>query len=317
MDETQVESLSAEQETAASSSSTTASTPAASSASSGGAEHFLTRVVAGEPESAAARLGEALETLGYHVLGGDPLEARRGARGLAARIHTSNNVLDYPVALSVAVKAASAGSARVTFYYRLKHPLLSASGRQTLTREAEAAVALAALRAGRASCVACGAEASAGSRFCRQCGAPAGRDEPTEFEVLRVTAGTCASFQLTTIGALLFLAATLAAVAAWLDWLGRAREFAWAALLLGALGWLGLFAGLRRMYRTLNPPELDAPASSATSLRARAQTPTRELDARQRPVQASLREGTTRLLEETPAARDADAAETQNLADRR
>lgn len=312
VEETRVETLSEETEAAAASPSSVASS---SSSSSGAAEHYLTRVLTGEPESAASRLADALETLGYHVFGGEPVEARRGARGLAARIGTSNNVLDYPVALSVATKPASAGSARVTFYYRLKHPLLSSGGRQTLTREAEAVVALAALRAGRAACVACGAQASAGSRFCRQCGAPSTRDEPSEFEVLRVTAGTCASFQLTTIGALLFLAATLAAVASWFDWLGRGRAFALAAAALGALGWAGLFAGLRRMYRTLNPTEADADtASPHAAQRAFARRATHEIEARERPVQASPREGTTRLLEETPAR---EAAETRDLADRR
>jgi hypothetical protein len=320
VDETPVESLSAE--TTATGAASSPASPASSSTSpsesssstTGAAEHYLTRVLAGEPESAAARLGEALETLGYHVVGREPVEARRGARGLAARIGTSNNVLDYPVALSVAVNPASAGSARVTFFYRLKHPLLSSGGRQTLTREAEAVVALAALRAGRASCVACGELAAAGSRFCRRCGAPAGRDEPSEFEVLRVTAGTCASFQLTTIGALLFLAATLAAVAAWVDWLGRARLFAWAAAALGALAWVGLFSGLRRMYRTLNPAYSDAPLSSSEAPRAFARRATRELDEREPPAQALAPEGTTRLLAETP---DAEAAETRNLSERR
>lgn len=320
MDETRVESSSAgttpaaETETASTSAS---SAPSASSspASGGAAEHYLTRVLTGEPESAASRLADALETLGYHVLGGELVEARRGARGLAARIGTSNNVLDYPVALSVAAKPASAGSARVTFYYRLKHPLLSSGGRQTLTREAEAVVALAALRAGRAACVACGAQASAGSRFCRQCGAPSGRDEPSEFEVLRVTAGTCASFQLTTIGALLFSIATLAAVASWLDWLGQSRAFALASAALGALGWIGLFAGLRRMYRTLNPSDSDAETvSPSPAPRDLARRPAREIEARERPVRPSMREGTTRLLEETPPR---EAAETRNLSERR
>lgn len=285
-----------------------------SEAAAGTVEHYLTRVLAGEPESAPARLADALEALGYHILGDAPIEARRGARGLAARIHTSNNVLDYPVALNVAVKSASAGSARVTFYYRLKHPLLSASGRATLTREAEAVVALAALRAGRARCVACGSLAAAGSRFCRQCGAPSGRDEPSEFEVLRVTAGTCASFQLTTIGALLFLCATLATVAAWADWLGRGRVFAWVATALGVGAGIGLFAGLRRMYRTLHPSLDDAEHAPESGLMTGALSATRDLQpvVRARAVQGSLREQTTRHLR-TPE--EEDSAKTQELAE--
>ena len=219
----------------------------------GTGEHLLSRILLGDVESVRSRLADGLEQLGYYVLKEEPLVARRAARGWAAWLG-SNNVLNYSVALTVAVKPLSAGVARITFCYALKHRMLTSSGRQTLTREAEAIIALAAMHSASAGCVACGATAAMGSRFCRQCGTPTVSPEPAEVEVLKVTAGLCAGYTRTVFGAIilaltfitLLVALTTAAVP-------QAGVVFGVSLLLGALGWTLLLTGLRRLHYTLNP----------------------------------------------------------------
>src|SRR5215510_15186416 len=46
-------------------------------------DHDVTRIVAGDAESLRARLAGALEQMGYRVLNENPIQARRGASGLA------------------------------------------------------------------------------------------------------------------------------------------------------------------------------------------------------------------------------------------
>lgn len=265
---------------------------------SGTGEHFLTRNLIGDAESAPSRLAEALEQLGYYVLRQEPLQARRGARGMAAWIG-SNNVLNYSVALTVAVKPLSAGASRVTFCYALKHRLLSGSGRQTLTREAEAIIALAALRSASSACVACGATAASGSRFCRHCGTPAVWAEPAELEVLKVTAGMCAGYSRAALGAgalaLSFLVLLLAGLTTTLSFKVMFGVMVATAL----LGWALLLTGLRRLHRTLNPKNASQIAPppktiSPTDTRSRAEG----LNAERAPLGA---EETTALLLTTPA----------------
>ncbi|HEX7174995.1 MAG TPA: hypothetical protein VF240_06915 [Pyrinomonadaceae bacterium] len=220
---------------------------------SGAGEHLLSRILLGDVESVRSRLADGLEQLGYYVLKEEPLVARRAARGWASWIG-SNNVLNYSVALTIAVKPLSAGVARITFCYALKHRMLTNSGRQTLTREAEAMIALAAMRSASAGCVACGATAAVGSRFCRQCGTPTVSSEPAEVEVLKVTAGLCAGYTRTVFGAIIlaltFIALLLGMTTAALP---RTNVVVGVSLLLGALGWALLLTGLRRLHYTLNP----------------------------------------------------------------
>ena len=230
---------------------------------SGAGEHLLSRILLGDVESVRSRLADGLEQLGYYVLKEEPLVARRAARGWAAWLG-SNNVLNYSVALTVAVKPLSAGVARITFCYALKHRMLTNSGRQTLTREAEAIIALAAMRSASAGCVACGATAAVGSRFCRQCGTPTVSSEPAEVEVLKVTAGLCAGYTRTVFGAIILALAFIALLLA----LTTAAEpptgvVVGVSLLLGALGWTLLLTGLRRLHHTLNPKGVTGGVSPA------------------------------------------------------
>lgn len=218
----------------------------------GTGEHLLSRILLGDVESVCSRLADGLEQLGYYVLKEEPLVARRAARGWASWFG-SNNVLNYSVVLTVAVKPLSVGVARITFCYALKHRMLTNSGRQTLTREAEAIIALAAMHSASAGCVACGATAAVGSRFCRQCGTPTVSSEPAEVEVLKVTAGLCAGYTRTVFGAIL-LALTFIALLLGVTTAGpQMSVVVGASLLLGALGWALLLTGLRRLHYTLNP----------------------------------------------------------------
>jgi hypothetical protein len=218
---------------------------------SGTGEHLLSRILLGDVESARSRLAGGLEQLGYYVLKEEPLVARRAARGWASWFG-SNNVLNYSVALTVAVKPLSVGVARITFCYALKHRLLTNSGRQTLTREAEAITALAAMRSTSAGCVACGATAAAGSRFCRQCGTPTVSSEPAEVEVLKVTAGLCAGYTRTVFGAIILALAFIALLLCLTIAVPRTSVVVGVSLLLGAFGWALLLTGLRRLHYTLN-----------------------------------------------------------------
>ena len=220
--------------------------------SPGTGEHLLSRILLGDVESVRSRLADGLEQLGYYVLKEEPLVARRAARGWASWFG-SNNVLNYSVVLTVAVKPLSVGVARITFCYALKHRMLTNSGRQTLTREAEAIIALAAMRSASAGCVACGAAAAAGSRFCRRCGTPTVSPEPAEVEVLKVTAGLCAGYTRTVFGAIILALTFIALLLGVAATAAATTTVVAVSLLLGALGWALLLTGLRRLHHTLNP----------------------------------------------------------------
>jgi len=143
-------------------------------------DHDVTRIVAGDAESLRARLAGALERMGYRVLNENPIQARRGASGLA-RSGCSQDILDYRRSLDIGLKSAGANSTRVTFAYTVKgvsSGYITKGDRNTLTREAEAIVALAQSRAALSYCPACGADGAGGSRFCRQCGAPVAASVP-------------------------------------------------------------------------------------------------------------------------------------------
>jgi hypothetical protein len=63
-------------------------------------DHDVTRIVAGDAESLRARLAGALEQMGYRVLNENPIQARRGASGLA-RSGCSQDILDYRRSLDI------------------------------------------------------------------------------------------------------------------------------------------------------------------------------------------------------------------------
>lgn len=264
-------------------------------------EHEVTRVLAGNIESARQRLRVALEQLGYRVISEHPLRARHAARG-GAPYYLSCNALEYPTHLTVELQSHGPGATQAIFAYQVKHGAFTSGDRQTLTREAEAIAALASQRATVASCAGCGAEVVADSRFCRKCGAPVKMTGVAEVELLRLTAGTRAGLQWATLGVIFLLIATIFPVLGLFIPLSKAATLftlLW-TLFTGLGGWV-LGAGLRRTHLTLNPKsekeELRLPTYSPVAL----PTPiTNEL-----PVSApyhSITESTTDLLPALPAS---------------
>lgn len=171
-------------------------------------EHDVTRVMAGHVESVRQRLAIALEQLGYRVMSESPLRARHGARGGGA-YYLSANALDYPTRLEISLKPQGQGATQVTFDYQVQHGAFGKGARQTLTREAEAIIALASQRAQAMNCIGCGIEVAADTRFCRKCGAPVKPTALAELEVLRLTAGARAGYQWNLIGVVILLFAGL------------------------------------------------------------------------------------------------------------
>lgn len=227
---------------------------------SGAAEHEVVRLVPGDSETVRRRLSEALEELGYRVLDENPLRARRRGNGWG-QSGCSTDVLEYPITLQIGLKAISHNTTRATFDYIVKNPMLVEGDRHTLMREAEALIALAVARATTAACNVCGAEAIAGARFCRQCGAPNSASEPAELEVLRLTAQSRAAYHSLLSGGLLFLAAIAVALLFFMldpdaeKFIKRVRVISIIAGLLAACGLPLLLGGIWRLHSMLDVKE--------------------------------------------------------------
>ncbi|HKC85777.1 MAG TPA: hypothetical protein VKG02_07385 [Blastocatellia bacterium] len=275
-------------------------------------DHDVTRILAGDAESLRARLASALERMGYRVLNENPIQARRGARGLA-RSGCSQDILDYHRSLDIGLKSAGANSTRVTFAYTVKgvsSGYITKGDRNTLTREAEAIVSLAQSRAALSYCPACGADGAGGRRFCRQCGAPVASAYSTELDLLRLTADANASYKNIVAGAIFALIGLLAPALILLkmilspSFFGEPTLVKLMALLLGAFGATGLaflIAGLWRLGRTIKhrPKRGELPPPSRRSFVEDVNPPdTAALPplSIQHPVQHSVTEATTGLL---------------------
>src|SRR5262245_52455383 len=142
--------------------------------------------------------------MAYRVLNENPIQARRGASGLA-KSGCSQDILDYRRSLDIGLKSAGPNTTRVTFAYTVKgvySGYITKGDRNTLTRETEAIIALALSRATQSFCPACGAEGAGSTRFCRQCGAPVAADDPPELDLLRLTASANASYKTILMGAI-------------------------------------------------------------------------------------------------------------------
>src|SRR5687768_11103332 len=171
-------------------------------------EHDLTMAIPGEMASVRARLIDAIQQLGYKVLGEQPIHAKRTARG-CARLDCSLNVLDYPTILNISLKQANDVSVLATFNYEVKSYMGMTKGdRQTLAREAEAITALATERHAISGCRACGTQITDESHFCRRCGAPLVLDVP-ELEVLRLTRGARGGYHHIVVGLFAMLLAVV------------------------------------------------------------------------------------------------------------
>lgn len=265
--------------------------------------------MAGHVESVRQRLAIALEQLGYRVMSENPLRARHGARA-GGVYYLSANALDYPTRLEVNLKPQGQGATQVTFDYQVQHGAFGKGDRQTLTREAEAIIALASQRAQAMNCIGCGIEVAAETRFCRKCGAPVKAAAPAELEVMRLTAGARAGYQWTCIGVVILLIAGIFPLLATVANKPMKMVVMWA--IVSAFGAWALGAGLRRTHLTLNPKqdkeEAPLPAYSPNPLAAPI---TNELP--QQPAYRSITEGTTDLL---PTLDEAEAIPVARRKDR-
>ena len=263
----------------------------------GNTDFYLRKVLAGELDEVRARLVEALEALGYRVMSEQPLQAKRSARGLGA-LYISSDVLEYPTKLTVALKSLGAGATLATFDYEVTHTAsFSTKGdRQTLRREAEAILALAAEHGVPTSCQTCGAHCAGDSRFCRLCGAHCANVEPAELEVLRLTAGARAGHQLNVTGMVFALAALIISLLLAASGKAVGQKLALAILALGeTIALVIMCFGASYLHNTLNRRER---AGLLPTGAPRTLPPTRHESLPPPSWRGSVTEGTTGLLEE-------------------
>ena len=269
-------------------------------------DHDLTLAIPGEVASVRARLVNAIQALGYKVLGDQPLYAKRGKQG-AARWDCSLNVLDYPTTLTISLKQTNDAAVLATFNYEIKSYMGMTKGdRQTLACEAEAIAALAMERSAISACRTCGTQVTDESHFCRRCGAPLALDVP-ELEVLRLTRNTRGSYHSIFVGMISLLLAFLA-VFPWLIFNGGriVGPMLWVGIPLASYGLFLLLQGAWQLHRTLNPGTTKSVTTTAQP--AFKSTITTALPPA--PVNASVTEGTTNLL--SPDARPKEPVPRKN-----
>jgi hypothetical protein len=250
-------------------------------------DHGFRKILAGDVETVRERLIYALEKLDYRLLNERPLVARPG-RPISS---CSFDILDCIKSLSITLKPFNQTSTLVAFNYEILNPFVTKGDQQTLEREAEALIALAAASPAATICASCGTNNSSDSRFCRACGTPNSAGEPAELEILRLTAGARVAHQSIT-GAIIAAFVVAAISLSLIYFKGKGLTF----LIIGeifAFAWLSY--GMWYLHHTLNPKE------DARPLRTRAQIPqtipTRQIGLLSQPApQASVTEGTTELL---------------------
>jgi hypothetical protein len=265
-------------------------------------DHDVTRVVAGDAERIRARLADALERMGYRVLNENPIQARHGASGLAGS-GLSQDILDYRRSLDIGLKSAGANSTRVTFAYTVKgvnSGHFTKGDRNTLTREAEAILALAHSRDALSYCPACGADAAGGVRFCRQCGSPVAASDPLELDLLRLTAGANAGYKFIGGGFLFIVLGMLIPLVIYLfnhDTISAEKMLKVTALclLVSGIGLGFLIAGIGRLRKIVDrePQETPSAPRSVVAAPGAVALPPQSI---QQPVQHSVTEATTGLL---------------------
>lgn len=253
-------------------------------------DHDLTLAIPGDVASIRTRLVDAVQQLGYKILGEQPIYAKRSAQ-CAARWDCSINVLDYPTVITISLKQANELSVLATFNYEVKSYMRMTKGdRQTLAREAEAIAALATERLVVSACRACGTQITDESHFCRRCGAPLVLDVP-ELEVLRLTRNVRGSYHNIFVGMAALLLAILGV------WLGlvffglNASPLLWVGLGLGAYALSVLIQGTWQLHHTLNPKITTKDVT--TSVRPAFKT---SVTTALPPARVSVTEGTTELL---------------------
>ena len=255
-------------------------------------EHDLTMAIPGDVANVRARLIDAVQQLGYKVLGEQPIYAKRSARGCASW-GCSLNVLDDATTLNVSLKQTNEASVLATFNYEVTGAMRMTKGdRQTLTREAEAISALATERHVLSGCRACGTDITDESHFCRRCGAPLVFDVP-ELEILRLTGGARGSYHNLVVGMFaLFLSVVFFTIQ--FVFLGvRISPFFWIGFAIGLTGLAVLIQATWQMHFALNPKKTAKNAIPTTQTAFKSSVTTALPPA---PAHTSVTEGTTELL---------------------
>ena len=215
-------------------------------------DYDVTLAIPGEIGEVRARLVEAIQKLGYKVLGEQPIYAKRSKQGVA-RWDCSINVLDYPTTLNVSLKEANDAAVLATFSYEVKSYMCMTKGdRKTLNCEAEAIIALATERLAISACRACGTQVTDESHFCRRCGAPFVLDVP-ELEVLRLTRNVRNSYHHIFVGVMAMFLAILTTLPAFITIGGRFLTPLFAVgVPFACYGLFMLISGIWQLHRTLN-----------------------------------------------------------------
>jgi len=254
-------------------------------------DYDVTLTITGDVESLRPRLSEALQELGYTVLGEQPLYAKRSAKG-GARWDCSFEVLDYPTRLTISLKQINDIAVVATFNYEVKSYMHMTKGdRQTLVREAEAIAALASERLSISACPSCATPVTDDSHFCRRCGAPL-VVEVAELEVLRLTRKSRTAYHNLVIGVVtLFVASLFLLPLLWVE-PKLSKALLTIASGFGTFGLFALLQGIWQLHFALNPNlATEAMARPAPAFTAPL---TQALPAA--PARASVTEGTTELL---------------------
>lgn len=261
-------------------------------------DHDLSLAIPGDVASVRPRLLEAIQKVGYKVLGEQPIYAKRG-RQCSAVWDCSLNPLDYPTTLTVSLKQTNDAAVLATFSYEIKSYALhlTKGDRQTLAREAEAIAALATERSAISACRACGTQVTDESHFCRRCGAPFVLDVP-ELEVLRLTRNARGSYHNLVVGMIALLSAVLTVSLMFIFNGGRIYgPVFWAGIALASYAVIVLLQTSWQLHHTLNPKTTKSVTTSPQP--AFKSSVTTALP----PANVSVTEVTTSLLSSDPRAK--------------
>ncbi|HEV7473393.1 MAG TPA: zinc ribbon domain-containing protein [Pyrinomonadaceae bacterium] len=254
-------------------------------------DHDVTLTITGDVDSLRPRLMEAIQKLGYKVLGEQPIYGKRSAQG-GARSGCSFEVLDFPTRLTILLKQVNEIAVVATFNYEVKSCVHMTKGdRQTLQREAEAIAALASDRNSVSACPSCATPVTDDSHFCRRCGAPLAI-EVAELEVFRLTRKSRTAYHNLMIGAGILLVTILLLLP-----MSLVSPKLFKALLiidstLGAMGLVALLQGLWQLHFALNPESSQPVATPPAQVFAAPLTQALPASI----ARASITEGTTELL---------------------
>ena len=256
-------------------------------------DHDLTLAIPGDVATVRSRLVEAVQQLGYKVLGEQPIYAKRAAKQ-CARFDCSLNVLDYPTTVTISLKQTNDMSVLATFNYEVKSYMRMTKGdRQTLAREAEAVVAFTTERHALSACRSCGTQITDESHFCRRCGAPLVLDVP-ELEVLRLTSGARGSYHNIFVGMFALLLAIIGVSILFLFTGLKTSAAFWVGFGIAVYGLVVLIQGTWQLHFALNPKKTEKIAT-ATQPAFKSSVTTALPPA---PAHVSVIEGTTELLRE-------------------